>query len=189
MNGEKDRSIRNIWVKSSFFLLLIAGTLFFGCHIVSAATAKPVILTQKINDQANTVQIYVPGNHTLYVTYGNKTLVKKYTAAGVKTITLNKQTAGKKITFYLKDRKTGKKSKTVTLTVKKLAVQKQSGKIKKPTVQKTVTSKTTSVSVKGYKGTTLVIKNSQLQTVAKKKFTKTATVKDRKSTRLNSSHS
>ncbi len=152
------------------FLLLV------GAPEIQAAVSKPVVLTETLNNYTTKVQVYSAKDTTVYVYNGStKIASKKYSSAGVKTITISKQKAGSTLKFKAKD-SSGTSSSKVSVKVEKLTSVKASSSLKKPTVStKTIKSTTTKIKVKGYKGTKVVILNDAGEKVKTVSFTKTCT--------------
>lgn len=135
----------------------------------------PIVLVKEITDCTTSMPVYVYDDTTLYIKKGNKTIFQRYyQKKGVKNVKIKKQKGGSRLKFYLVAKVSGKKGDTVTRNVTKLPIvapEKLDASIPKPLILKTITSKTSSISVTGHKGSTLVIKNEKkiLGTVKYKK--------------------
>lgn len=165
--------------KISWSLPLLLAALFAILVMVvpaqAATVSKPVVLTSTINDYTTKVQVYSAADTTVYVYNGStKIASKKYSSAGVKTITIAKQASGSKLKFKAKN-SSGTTSSTVSKTVKKLTSVKSSSSLTKPTVSTTIKSTTTSLKIKGYKGTKVVILNDAGEKIKTVSFTSTTT--------------
>lgn len=125
----------------------------------------PIVLVKEITETTTSVPVYVYEDTTLYVKKGNKTIFHKhYAKEGVKNVKIKKQKGGSRLRFYLVAKISGKKGDTVTRNVTKLPIvapEKLDVSIPKPHIIKTITSKTSGISVTGCKGSTLVIKNEK----------------------------
>ncbi|MCD8125135.1 MAG: hypothetical protein LUE23_08915 [Lachnospiraceae bacterium] len=141
----------------------------------AATVSKPVVLTSTINDYTTKVQVYSAKNTTVYVYNGStKIASQKYTSSGVKTITIAKQSSGSTLKFKAKN-SSGTYSSAVSKKVTKLTSVKASSSLKKPSVSTTIKSTTTSLKIKGYKGTKVVILNDAGEKVKTVSFSSTTT--------------
>ena len=125
----------------------------------------PIVLLKEITANTTSVPVYVYEDTTLYVKKGNKTVFQRhYQKEGVKNVKIKKQKGGSRLKFYLVAKVSGKKGNTVIRRVTRLPIvapEKLDVSIPKPHIIKTITSKTSNISVTGCKGSTLVIKNEK----------------------------
>lgn len=140
----------------------------------------PKVLTNDITDRTTEVLVYVYEDTTLFVKNGSELLLEKfYKKEGVKTVRIEPQSGGTKLSFYLIAKTSGKKGKTVSRNVEKLPVlapEQVDQAIAEPVIPKTISSKTKRIPVVGIKGTTLVIQNEKT-TVKTVKFKQDGTKK------------
>lgn len=125
----------------------------------------PIVLLKEITANTTSVPVYVYEDTTLYVKKGNKTVFQRhYQKEGVKNVKIKKQKGGSRLKFYLVAKVSGKKGNTVIRRVTRLPIvapEKLDVSIPKPHIIKTITSKTSGISVTGCKGSILVIKNEK----------------------------
>ena len=171
----------NTFKRNSFFAVCLIGMLILlvsspvRIMAKTAGAAKPVVLTKTISDASVSARVLGVKGGVVTVKAGKKTIAsKKFSADGVKTITLKKQKAGTKLTFT--QTVGGKKSAPVIKTVKRLVSKSVSKKVVKPVVKTgTITSNTTKIKIKGAKGTTVFIVSDNGKKAAGIKFKKSAT--------------
>lgn len=125
----------------------------------------PVVLLKEVTENTTMIPIYVYDDTILYIKNGNHVIYQKsYEEEGLKNVKIAKQAGGSKLKIYLVSDISGKKGDVITRKVVKLptvAPEPVNDTIQKPKVQKSITNKTTKVSVIASKGTTLVIKNEK----------------------------